>query len=532
MHVSPLAGHLRGYARQTEQVDNWVAKVGKGFERADSRNSLRMLWEWVHGLFRHRSSSIGNGWQGYYRYHHGRPMHVSSGPFQTSATAVLSSLQSVPAERIQWTILGVIFQDMLGAMNRVIISVDRFLAAIFLFNPAVNLDDIFKRLTSMRSSTLRKMKGEEYHSIYEGKNWMDGPYLQLDPETLGRNPTVQDLAAVIEQMYRKYDNKPDTDRNWIDDAVQIVKVGDNEWAVFVIGTDMDKKVGANASAANIYTGVGLPSGYQLYVKHLIETTIPPDQTINFIGHSMGAYVVMDLADTQELAAKYHISSVTTFAADSLPDKNPTLAPDVYHNYLIPGDIIKGTHYINLLGNRVDPIPDESIFGNLVERHTQYHLSEYLATQEAPFSISQWSEPKFFTATRDDLIEAGINPTETDNLSNVYFKLGPILMLASMQYATTDMMESGLISPEWRNEIDKVYDAMGEQLANPNGGTDLAGSNHAFAVESIQNTSTAIYEDIAEWAQVVGLQSETISEDVAYDAENSLDLIINFFTFDH
>jgi pimeloyl-ACP methyl ester carboxylesterase len=472
LHVGYLADELHGYVRWVRPMDDWVREVGKGFERADRRSLLDIVWDWLRGLFE-SPISMESVWEGFDSRYAGR-ITVTPGPFHPVAIDILDALQVIPVDITQnrFMLLRKLFAEIDNAVNEVIANVEELLFITYLFSPRTNLFDILSRYGRMRTmlgNRLRKWLGNTwknifaYHSIYEGADWIKDAYLRLDPNTLGHSANMQDLAAVIEQMYRKWDDAPASGRNWVDDAIQIVQIGEKEWAVFIIGTDMDESKGINNPAANFYTGVGMPNAYQLYIQHLIEKTVPPDAKINFIGHSQGAYVVMNLADTQELADKYRVASVTTFAGDSLPDMNPNLDADIYHNYLIPDDAIMATR-INLLGMRVETMPDEVGYSwNPKDRHTQYHLSQYLEGQPAPFEITRW-ESQFFTATDDDVREAGINPIPSTDIWNMKANAPFILGLTGAETMANVLYDLHFIPLESRTRLDALYDKWGEYLA--------------------------------------------------------------------
>jgi len=547
-----LADELHGYVRWVRPMDDWVREVGKGFEQADRRGMLDLVWDWIRGLFRRRPDTIRNIWQDYYTKYNHLPVQVATGPFHTQAIAVLSALQVISAERPQWTTLRLILQDTQRALNQVIASIDRFSLAVFIFRPLVNFRDILERLGGMRSILLPPMEGTEYysisegtegtgyHSIYEGTDWKKGSYLQLDPESLGRAPTMQDLAAVIEQMYRKWDEDPG--RKGIDDSVQIVKVGPHEWAVFVIGTDTDyfSSQGLNNWRANLYAFFGIPSRYELFIKQQIEK-LPEGDKINLIGHSQGAYVVMNLADNQSIVDRYKIASVTTFAGDGLPPSNSRLDDKIYHNYVFEDDLIRIFGKANPFG-KVSPIPGEKGKG-----HSDYHLSEYLEGIAAPFSVNQWSS----TFYNENDIRNGTNtipwdiaggedipallnsPTRDLIIATIPF----LIMYGYGQKTIAELTEKGIIPQEWRIKIDRVYDAWGEAYINPELPTmskaiaeelHFSGELFSATTQIIPDASSQLYGGVNDTATEVIDDISSAGRDTIDAAGDVVDSTKNFF----
>ncbi len=285
------------------------------------------------------------------------------------------------------------------------------------------------------------------------------PALRLDEPSLGRKANFQDLAAVIEQQYRI--NNPGAaglhdGKEWApgdDPAVAIIKINENDYLVSIAGTDADGDglVGANDWPANLSSGRGVPSTYQLYVKSLIEDMVPEGATIRLMGHSQGAHVAMNLADDQSLVDRYTIGSVITFGAPGSAPYNERVGKENYYNFLLENDPIRlidgdkagpaaagagwllgGPAGAVLLGSSVsggispavepemlpkvtnDRIPyatDTPLGGSLASPHSEYIFSPELAQRRLPFEIHQW-DAQYFGASDDDLAQYGLGMDKT------------------------------------------------------------------------------------------------------------------------
>ncbi len=284
------------------------------------------------------------------------------------------------------------------------------------------------------------------------------PALRLDNESLGRQATYQDLAAVVEQQYRI--NNPGAaglqdGKTWApgdDPAVAIIQIGEHDYIVSIAGTDADNdtKVGANDWPANLSSGRGVPSTYQLYVKALIEDRIPEGATIRLVGHSQGAHVAMNLADDQSLVDKYHIGSVITFGAPGSAPYNDRVGKANYHNFLLENDPIRfidgdiagptaagvgwllggpasGALFGSSVSGSVNPVVEPEILpavtpdripyatttplGQGFNPHSEYIFSPELAQRPLPFEIHQWNA-QYFSASEEALAQYGLGMDST------------------------------------------------------------------------------------------------------------------------
>jgi len=197
---------------------------------------------------------------------------------------------------------------------------------------------------------------------------------------LDRNSNMSDLAAAIIQLN---DNKT---------PVRIVQIGPNEYVVLIAGTD--NYAGANNWTNAVSSGNGLPTNFSDEVKRLI----------NLAGHSQGGLVALTLADDQSLVDRYHINSVTTFAASGNADYNPRVGQDKYHNYLTENDPMRGLEYDPYPSSQLHRIlPTPGAFGDptvhptvipaaggapLYGGHSTYPDSPVLKNTPLPFNISQ------------------------------------------------------------------------------------------------------------------------------------------------
>ena len=233
----------------------------------------------------------------------------------------------------------------------------------------------------------------------------------IPPLVLGPGATYQDLAAMIEQMYRINDVR-NGQAYGVDEPVKIVRIGENEYLVAVIGTDAgnDGNIGPNDWLANLSSGRGVPSRFQLEAQRLIEQNIPPGATIHLAGHSQGGHVVMNLAGTQELADRYQIGSVNTMGSSGSTTVNPRVGAENYHNFVLADDPIRlieisapripftnltlpisaGSPFslLGMTGSGGSPSIDPQVIWE-TGGHGGYVHSPTMAGQPLPFNINRW-----------------------------------------------------------------------------------------------------------------------------------------------
>ena len=308
-----------------------------------------------------------------------------------------------------------------------------------------------------------------------------GDYDRLDsipPLVLGPGATYQDLAAVLEQMYR-INNYKDGRKYGIDEPIKIVKIGNNEYLVLVAGTDADDDVvGANDWPSAVITGLGVPTRYQLQVQRLIEEKIPEGATIHLAGHSQGGHVVLDLAGTQSLVDHYHIGSVTTFGSSGNTPYNPRVGAENYHAFLFPDDPLQAhevaKEFVASLSNgSLDDVTIDPI--NIPENggHSGYFRSDYLAQRSLPFTINQWEVVGSYKASEYDSSRIAFDQMMQGIKSKDYTRAfwggvdlvgrySGAFVLAGAQSVTSNVTR--FLPEPIQTSIDRVFDEAGRKLA--------------------------------------------------------------------
>ncbi len=318
----------------------------------------------------------------------------------------------------------------------------------------------------------------------------------IPPLVLGPGATYQDLAAMIEQMYRINDIR-DGKAYGVDEPVKIVRIGENQYLVAIIGTDAgnDGDTGPNDWLANLSSGRGVPSRFQLEAQRLIEQNIPPGAVIHLAGHSQGGHVAMNLAGTQELADRYQIGSVNTMGSSGSTVINPRVGAENYHNFVLADDPIR---LIEIAAPRI-PFTDLtlplnlgsplSLFGVtgsggspsidpqvIWERggHGGYVHSPAMAERPLPFSIDRWDVVGSYRVHDYDnysnswqTISTGWSQGDAGQVAwgSVDFltHMGATTAVAATQNVTKTVTQ--YLPGDWQVAIDRQLDAAGQYVAN-------------------------------------------------------------------
>lgn len=317
----------------------------------------------------------------------------------------------------------------------------------------------------------------------------------IPPLVLGPGATYRDLAAMIEQMYRINDFR-DGVKHGVDEPVRIVRVGENQYLVAIIGTDTsDAHTGPNDWFANLSSGRGVPSRFQLEAQRLIEQHIPPDATIHLAGHSQGGHVAMNLAGTQDLVDRYQIGSVNTIGSSGSVPINPRVGAANYHNFLLADDPIRaaefGAQRIPFTNTYLPQIPIAGFFNPLglpglggspsidpqvileTGGHGGYVASPYLAGRPLPFAIDRWDVVGSFQAQGYDNYRLAWNDINTGWSQGDWGRmawggldftthLAVTSSVAFAQNATNAVTQ--FLPVEWEAAIDRQFDRLGRTVA--------------------------------------------------------------------
>ncbi len=320
---------------------------------------------------------------------------------------------------------------------------------------------------------------------------------KIPPLVLGPGATYRDLAAMIEQMYHINDFR-NGEKYGVDEPVKIVRIGDNQYLVAIIGTDAggDNHTGPNDWLANLSSGRGVPSRFQLEAQRLIEQNIPPGATIHLAGHSQGGHVVMNLAGTQELADRYQIGSVNTMGSSGSVPINPRVGAANYHNFLLADDPIRaiefGAQRIPFTNVYLPQVPTAGFFNPLgltgfggspsidpqvileTGGHGGYVASSYLAGQPLPFAVDRWQVVGSYQvhdydnqSTAWQTISNGWSQGDAGQMAwgivDSFMHLGATTAVAVAQNVTNTATQ--YLPADWQVAIDGQLDAAGQYVAN-------------------------------------------------------------------
>lgn len=319
---------------------------------------------------------------------------------------------------------------------------------------------------------------------------------QIPPLVLGPGATYQDLAAMIEQMYRINDVR-DGKAYGVDEPVKIVRIGENQYLVAIIGTDVgdDGHTGPNDWLANLSSGRGVPSRFQLEAQRLIEQHIPPGATIHLAGHSQGGHVAMNLAGTQELADRYQIGSVNTMGSSGSTTINPRVGAENYHNFVLADDPIRlieisapripftnltlpvpsgsALSWLGVTGSGGSPSIDPQVVWE-TGGHGGYVHSPTMASQPLPFSIDRWQVVGSYQVHDYDshsaawqTISNGWSQGDAGQVAwgglDFMTHLGATTTVAVAQNVTATATQ--YLPADWQVAVDRQLDAAGQYVAN-------------------------------------------------------------------
>jgi WXG100 family type VII secretion target len=320
----------------------------------------------------------------------------------------------------------------------------------------------------------------------------------IPPLVLGPGATYRDLAAMIEQMYRINDHR-NGEKYGVDEPVKIVRIGENQYLVAIIGTDAggDGHTGPNDWLANLSSGRGVPSRFQLETQRLIEQHIPPGATIHLAGHSQGGHVAMNLAGTQDLVDRYQIGSVNTIGSSGSVPINPRVGAANYHNFLLADDPIRaiefGAQRIPFTNVYLPQVPTGGIFSNplgltglggspsidpqvILETggHGGYVASPYLAGRPLPFAVDRWEVVGSFQAQGYDNyrlawnnINAGWSQGDLGRMAwgglDFTTHLAATSSVAFAQNATNAATQ--FLPADWQVAIDRQFDRLGRTVSD-------------------------------------------------------------------
>lgn len=320
---------------------------------------------------------------------------------------------------------------------------------------------------------------------------------RIAPLVLGPGATYQDLAAMIEQMYRINDHR-NGEKYGVDEPVKIVRIGENQYLVAIIGTDAggDGHTGPNDWLANLSSGRGVPSRFQLEAQRLIEQHIPPGATIHLAGHSQGGHVAMNLAGTQDLVDRYQIGSVNTMGSSGSVPINPRVGAANYHNFLLADDPIRATEFglqrVPFTNVYLPQVPTAGFFNPLgltglggspsidpqvileTGGHGGYVDSAYLAGRPLPFAIDRWDVVGSFQAHGYDNyrlawndINAGWSHGDWSRMAwgslDFTTHLAATSTVAVAQNTTNAMTQ--FLPRDWQVAIDRQFDHLGRRVTD-------------------------------------------------------------------
>ena len=318
----------------------------------------------------------------------------------------------------------------------------------------------------------------------------------IPPLVLGPGATYRDLAAMIEQMYRINDFR-NGEKYGVDEPVKIVRIGENQYLVAIIGTDAgsDVHTGPNDWLANLSSGRGVPSRFQLEAQRLIEQHIPSGATIHLAGHSQGGHVAMNLAGTQDLVDRYQIGSVNTMGSSGSVPINPRVGAANYHNFLLADDPIRaiefGAQRIPFTNVYLPQIPATGFYNPLglpglggspsidpqvileTGGHGGYVDSAYLAGQPLPFAIDRWDVVGSFQAQSYDNYRLAWNDINTGWSQADWGRMAwggldfttHLAATSTVAFAqnTTNAMTQ-FLPTDWDVAIDRQFDRLGRTVA--------------------------------------------------------------------
>ena len=315
----------------------------------------------------------------------------------------------------------------------------------------------------------------------------------IPPLVLGPGATYQDLAAMIEQIYRINDL-----RDGVDEPVKIVRIGENQYLVAIIGTDAgdDGHTGPNDWLSNLSSGRGVPSRFQLEAQRLIEQHVPPGAIIHLAGHSQGGHVAMNLAGTQDLVDRYQIGSVNTMGSSGSVPINPRVGAANYHNFLLVDDPIRAAEFgaqripftnvylpqipmasfpnpLGLTGLGGSPSIDPQV---ILETggHGGYVASPYLAGRPLPFAIDRWEVVGSFQAQGYDNYRLAWNDINAGwsqgNLSRMAWGgldfTAHLAATSAVAFAQNSANAATQFLPaDWQVAIDRQFDHLGRTVSD-------------------------------------------------------------------
>lgn len=608
LRVSYLADMMRGYARDNEPVENWVQSVGQAFERADRWwgsplfciiyicsyppgprvNIALYLPLRERFVFRTRGDSIlGNASESILSKIYRAPPRFSSLLLWIQFARVRFALT-----QLAWNLRRLIFlydvylwfrpifllpvfpfpwfprlprPILPGGSHPFPVAPPRFGWDLLPWRIVLRSPNYVALLSRTIGTAVASLTGEKAVSTSPKLNdaqVMCQELLDISYDEIGRPATFQDLAAVIERMYRAAGDEESKDP-----AVQIVKVGENDWLVLVMGTDMDEYVQAPDALSNISTGKGVASTYQLYIERLMKDFIPKGATVHLAGHSQGGYVVMGLAGDQDLVDRYNFSSVTSLGTGTLPPKNPRIDPNIYHNFTLSNDplltiadknVTRELTKIPLIGGMAAGFPGQlggphtnptvvsgegwDVYDPL-GGHGQYHTSPELGKMQLPFSIDRWEPEDPFFAVYDtdndkairDLDYYGLRydkarplwdgltgkgdltvPVVVDGVLHI----GAVTGIAVLQDGTGAVTQ--YLPDDWQVEIDRAFDAMAEfeQTLPP------ASEMVSDAISGIQSVAVDAYR----WGESVVQDVGKTVDDIELGIADTGNRIVDFFGF--
>jgi WXG100 family type VII secretion target len=320
----------------------------------------------------------------------------------------------------------------------------------------------------------------------------------IPPLVLGPGATYRDLAAMIEQMYRINDHR-NGEKYGVDEPVKIVRIGENQYLVAIIGTDAggDGHTGPNDWLANLSSGRGVPSRFQLEAQRLIEQHVPPGATIHLAGHSQGGHVAMNLAGTQDLVDRYQIGSVNTIGSSGSVPINPRVGAVNYHNFLLADDPIRaiefGAQRIPFTNVYLPQVSTSGFFSNplgltglggspsidpqvILETggHGGYIASPYLAGRPLPFAIDRWDVVGSFQAQSYDNYRLAWNDVNAGWSQGNWGRMAWGGLDFTTHLATTSTVAfaqnstnavTQFLPDPWQVAIDRQFDRLGRTISD-------------------------------------------------------------------
>ncbi len=174
-----------------------------------------------------------------------------------------------------------------------------------------------------------------------------------------------------------------------DEEIKVIRIGDNEYAVTIDGTEMDGLVGGNSWANAAGSFLGFNTDFTDRVRDALKS-IPSGATVHMFGYSQGGIIAQDLAMETGLFEQQGIKleSVTTFGSPELLSQINSNAR--YISIDAPGDII-GNPITAVIRDAPESILQGNFFRlNPLAAHGSYedansYVGEKMINMRPPFS---------------------------------------------------------------------------------------------------------------------------------------------------